>query len=512
MQLLTLLDVVLGVFFVYLIFSLVATAINESIAAMASSRANWLNKGIRSLFGEVDKKDSNVEAFYASPFISYLNESASALTRRVSYIPATSALKALLTHSPGTQEAGLPLTDAVKNLLGRFPRTSVGLNSAIAALTGGPLHDTLKPLYEKVGGNVDEFMKELDGVLNGIKEGDINEAAENVAGLFKRLTKEMPANWTALQASIESLPAGSPIRAVMKDLVISAQGSIETFEKGFDEWYSSFEKQISSWYRQKTHLVLVVISLGLAVLMNVDTLALVKQLSTDDELRKGVVKQALARVDSNQADIPEAKARDEARAAYQAALKAQKESKDAKEVMKAALTEKKAAAEPASAPASTAASGVAGAASSGAAAASSAATGANSAASAASAVADAADAASAVTRDTVGKAYTTYLSAQEAYEKALQAEVKALEKTGLAFGWEDVWFTELATLWSADPGRACLLLLSKLAGLVLTAAALTLGAPFWFDMLQRVANIRSVGQSLLEQKADEKKVEEKKSN
>ncbi|MGH3115158.1 MAG: hypothetical protein ACRDOP_16980, partial [Gaiellaceae bacterium] len=30
-------------------------------------------------------------------------------------------------------------------------------------------------------------------------------------------------------------------------------------------------------------------------------------------------------------------------------------------------------------------------------------------------------------------------------------------------------------------------------GLLLTAAALTLGAPFWFDMLSKVARIRSAG-------------------
>jgi hypothetical protein len=33
----------------------------------------------------------------------------------------------------------------------------------------------------------------------------------------------------------------------------------------------------------------------------------------------------------------------------------------------------------------------------------------------------------------------------------------------------------------------------KIAGLLLTALALTLGAPFWFDLLNRVANLRSSG-------------------
>jgi hypothetical protein len=36
-------------------------------------------------------------------------------------------------------------------------------------------------------------------------------------------------------------------------------------------------------------------------------------------------------------------------------------------------------------------------------------------------------------------------------------------------------------------------LLSRILGLLLTAAALTLGAPFWFDLLNKVANLRAAG-------------------
>lgn len=37
------------------------------------------------------------------------------------------------------------------------------------------------------------------------------------------------------------------------------------------------------------------------------------------------------------------------------------------------------------------------------------------------------------------------------------------------------------------------MILSKLVGLIATIAALTLGAPFWFDMINKVVNIRSAG-------------------
>jgi hypothetical protein len=52
--------------------------------------------------------------------------------------------------------------------------------------------------------------------------------------------------------------------------------------------------------------------------------------------------------------------------------------------------------------------------------------------------------------------------------------------------------------WSVEPRPEggwgwILTVLLKATGLVMTAAALTLGAPFWFDMLGKVARLRSVG-------------------
>jgi hypothetical protein len=39
--------------------------------------------------------------------------------------------------------------------------------------------------------------------------------------------------------------------------------------------------------------------------------------------------------------------------------------------------------------------------------------------------------------------------------------------------------------------------LSKLVGIVFTALAASLGAPFWFDLLQKITKVRSSGQQLL---------------
>jgi len=81
----------------------------------------------------------------------------------------------------------------------------------------------------------------------------------------------------------------------------------------------------------------------------------------------------------------------------------------------------------------------------------------------------------------------------------VDAAVKDLRKTldevgaaGLRVGWTDTEFQSTRQ----DPK----LIVQKLLGLLLSALALSLGAPFWFDLLKGLVSIRSVGKNLLEQK------------
>ncbi|MBV8122902.1 MAG: hypothetical protein JO370_02335, partial [Paucibacter sp.] len=65
-----------------------------------------------------------------------------------------------------------------------------------------------------------------------------------------------------------------------------------------------------------------------------------------------------------------------------------------------------------------------------------------------------------------------------------QADLEKLRSGGLPLGWQSVTRPKGDNLaWYA----------SKVAGLLITILAASLGAPFWFDMLSKVANIRGAG-------------------
>jgi hypothetical protein len=74
--------------------------------------------------------------------------------------------------------------------------------------------------------------------------------------------------------------------------------------------------------------------------------------------------------------------------------------------------------------------------------------------------------------------------AGEPTAKQVQAQIDAARATALPLGWSPE---------NIPDGNIFLVVLEKLAGILLTAAALMLGAPFWFDLLGKVARLRSSG-------------------
>lgn len=342
MSLLDTLDLILGMSYVYLLFALMATAINEGIASIRGSRAMWLRRGLESLLGNA----AAVRAFQSNPFIGYLS-----MGQRyaASYLPATNVLNAILSN----------------------------------------------PAF-----------------------------AQGVSAL--------PATLEDIRVAIAQLPASAPIRAVLTDLVQTADNDVDRFRQSFKDWYAQFENQVSSWYRQRTHYVLFGISLGLALAFNVDTLALVRTLSTDAPARAAIVDRALKVADDQDLANTEAQTWRDAQTALAAAQKAL----DALP----ADTDRTAA------------------------------------------------------QKTVDSRAQELEQAQQRYADALRAEMAFAQGAGLPIGWTRA---EASTLC-----QSVLAMFAKLIGLLLSALAISLGAPFWFNMLRQVASIRSVGKSVAEFNAE----------
>lgn len=126
---LQILDIAIGLIFIYLILALTCTAVNELIASMLDRRTNNLFEGLKNLLSDSTWKPSSpgdaagtdlVGAFYSHPLIKSLEENG----KKPSYIPSrTFALTLLDLIAPADPAKSKTVAD-VRSALENLPKTS----------------------------------------------------------------------------------------------------------------------------------------------------------------------------------------------------------------------------------------------------------------------------------------------------------------------------------------------------------------------------------------------------
>jgi hypothetical protein len=229
---LEILDVVIGLMFVYLLLSLLATAINEYISAVMNRRGKELARGIGRLLEDREAPDALrhafkglapgmtpqtlTEQFYSHPLIRPLATRRGlihSVPRLPSYIPARTFALALL------------------DVLGYSEPSAT--DPAPAA---------------------------------GSKEASL-------IAIMKLLKRESPLDLSELKSMLEK--ANLPQDAILRIMEAStgAQSRLQHLHDGVEGW-------------------LLVIGIGIAFAMNADTIQMWRQLAADDELRTAMVERA----------------------------------------------------------------------------------------------------------------------------------------------------------------------------------------------------------------------------
>lgn len=159
-------DVVVGLAFLYFLLSLVSSGVNELIAGVLRLRARNLETGIGRLLGDEELK----RRLFDHPLIKTLGQPRGALNgpgRKPSYIPANKFTLALLdlvaTPTTGTGK----VTDGIQ----------AQVQEAIAGLPED-LRVSLMLLWRRAAGDLDAFQAQV--------EGWFNEAMERVSGWYRR--------------------------------------------------------------------------------------------------------------------------------------------------------------------------------------------------------------------------------------------------------------------------------------------------------------------------------------
>jgi len=234
------LNVIIDLVFIYLLYSLLVTTIQEIIANRFGFRAKILQRAVFRMMEDEQKfvtrfrstlylfkksgnggeKDSVTSAFYDHPLILFLGE--------------------------GKSQA--------------------------------------KPAYI----NKETFSKVIIDLLRGkdVKPGT------DVRSLIQKALDDKTTNWGNAKISEQTL---SYLRSIWAD----AEGDPVKFKVQLEKWFEETMDRASGWYKKHTQVILFFVGLMLAIVFNVDTIKIIDKLEKDPKLREQIVQQADAFVKAN---------------------------------------------------------------------------------------------------------------------------------------------------------------------------------------------------------------------
>lgn len=229
------LDVVIGLVFIYLLYSLLTTLVQEIIATRYSFRSKILERAIfrmleddhifqnrfKSVFylfrkqGNGGKKGSLTFAFYDHPLIKFLGENEH--------------------HS--------------------------------------------KPEYIRK----ETFSKVMVDLLRGNEV----QSTDELEKLVQKSLMERKTNWS-------NAKIGDETYSYLNSIWIDSSRDVAKFRENLEDWFELTMERASEWYKRHVQILLFFIGFGIAFIFNVDTLIIVEKLEKDPKLREQLVQQTEA--------------------------------------------------------------------------------------------------------------------------------------------------------------------------------------------------------------------------
>jgi hypothetical protein len=235
------LDVFIGLIFIFLLYSLLASILQEFIAGRMSLRARMLQKAIRRMLE--DQKSLAGNAFPRFTLFNYFIELIENLRRFFKPFRDNELLVRKFYNQP-----------SIKKL---------GEDRAFS-----------KPAYLRP----ENFSFTIIQLLRG---PDYDGTNENESELIKNTLDK-----NTLNITVETLYQ-------FRSLFADARQDVSEFRNRLDEWFDETMQRTNGWYKRQTQTVLLFIGFIIAVIFNVDTVAITKILAKDKKVREQIVQLAI---------------------------------------------------------------------------------------------------------------------------------------------------------------------------------------------------------------------------
>ncbi len=225
------LDVAIGIVFIYIILSMMCSAMREGIEGWLRTRAAYLERGIRELLSDVNT---------------------GSLTKR------------LYEH---------PLIDPL--YFGAYPTHPLAAN----------------PRWYSRGRNLPSYIPSRNfalALLDMAARGPSNTAQADAGPM---LADSVEVSLASIRSGIQTLP-NATLQRVLSMAVNTAGNDLEKTIRNVEAWYDSAMDRVSGMYKRASQLVIFLLGLGLAIGFNINTIALADYLYGNPSVRQALVAQA----------------------------------------------------------------------------------------------------------------------------------------------------------------------------------------------------------------------------
>ena len=268
------LDIAIGIVFVFLLLSLIASTINEIILSFINMRGKKLLLGLQTLLNDTGANVNGLVArLYNQGQIFGLfvgDFDAKKPGNLPAYIPSKNFVMAMLDVVPAAANL-LPAPDPVP----------------------APLQAAEK-VAQQATQAAQQAAERATQLAAQVPPATADPVAAAQAAAAKAAVVAKLACWRLDAMKLANNAATRKVGVPLLAMIDSAPADIEALKSRIEDWYNSAMDRISGWYKYHTQKVLLLIGLGLAIALNADTINIVLQLSRNPTLRESVVATATA--------------------------------------------------------------------------------------------------------------------------------------------------------------------------------------------------------------------------
>jgi len=275
------LDVAIGMAYIYLLLSLVASVINEALASLVQSRAANLQRGLRSLLS-----GDSIEVGVAA-----------------AANPAAPAGGGAATGGTADKVAdAITLVDHIYDhglIRGLYPDPLKDLNDNSEPGWWSRLRLWLQRMVGIAPAQA------IAKIKNPLLLPSYIPARTFALAMIDILSKSQAVGNTPIEkieAILDTNAAADPKNKVveaLRTLVMDAKSDVQTaelriqkFQTNLENWYNDGMDRVSGWYKRYTQKVLLIIGLAIAIGFNVDSIRVAHMLWVDRDARTGMANAA----------------------------------------------------------------------------------------------------------------------------------------------------------------------------------------------------------------------------